>query len=123
MARALLADLGALDAAGAITPHGRAMARLGQHPRLSHLSVRQFPFFVEIIGQLSGGLPMGQNELLRPSDLHISAAGRALTDACAELLEADLTAVRADLIAALAQGRWPSETLHDAELDAIRRAP
>ena len=28
-------DLGALDgAAGAITPHGRAMARLGQHPRL-----------------------------------------------------------------------------------------
>jgi ATP-dependent helicase HrpB len=39
-ARALLADLGAIDAAGAITPHGRAMARLGQHPRLAHLVVK-----------------------------------------------------------------------------------
>ncbi len=36
-ARGLLADLGALDAGGAITAHGRAMARLGQHPRLAHL--------------------------------------------------------------------------------------
>jgi ATP-dependent helicase HrpB len=39
-ARALLADLGALDATGAITPHGRAMARLGQHPRLAHLVLK-----------------------------------------------------------------------------------
>jgi ATP-dependent helicase HrpB len=36
-ARALLVDLDALDPSGAITPHGRAMARLGQHPRLAHL--------------------------------------------------------------------------------------
>jgi ATP-dependent helicase HrpB len=39
-ARALLADLGALDEAGMITPHGRAMARLGQHPRLAHLVLK-----------------------------------------------------------------------------------
>ena len=39
-ARALLADLGAVDEAGAITPHGRAMARLGQHPRLAHLVLK-----------------------------------------------------------------------------------
>lgn len=39
-ARALLLDLGALDAAGAITPHGRAMVRLGQHPRLAHLVLK-----------------------------------------------------------------------------------
>ena len=39
-ARALLADLGALDNAGAITAHGRAMARLGQHPRLAHLVLK-----------------------------------------------------------------------------------
>ena len=63
---------------------------------------------------------MGQNELLRPFDLGIKSAGRALTDACAELLDADLTEMRAELIAALARGRWPSETLHDVELDAIR---
>ena len=39
-ARALLVDLGALDVSGAITPHGRAMARLGQHPRLAHLVLK-----------------------------------------------------------------------------------
>jgi ATP-dependent RNA helicase HrpB len=39
-ARTLLLDLGAIDAAGAITPHGRAMARLGQHPRLAHLVIK-----------------------------------------------------------------------------------
>ena len=39
-ARSLLADLGALDAADAITAHGRAMARLGQHPRLAHLVLK-----------------------------------------------------------------------------------
>lgn len=36
-ARALLADLGALDGAGRITDHGRALARLPLHPRLGHM--------------------------------------------------------------------------------------
>jgi ATP-dependent helicase HrpB len=36
-ARALLADLGALDAAGRITAHGRALASLPLHPRLGHM--------------------------------------------------------------------------------------
>jgi ATP-dependent helicase HrpB len=39
-ARALLADLGALDAAGAVTDHGRAMAALPLHPRLAHMLLR-----------------------------------------------------------------------------------
>jgi ATP-dependent helicase HrpB len=38
-ARALLADLGALDAHGRITAHGRALARLPVHPRLGHMLV------------------------------------------------------------------------------------
>lgn len=38
-ARALLADLGALDAAGHITPHGRRLAALPLHPRLGHMLV------------------------------------------------------------------------------------
>lgn len=38
--RALLADLGAIDASGAITAHGRAMVRLGQHPRIAHLVLK-----------------------------------------------------------------------------------
>jgi ATP-dependent helicase HrpB len=36
-ARELLAELGALDAAGRVSPHGRRMARLGLHPRLAHM--------------------------------------------------------------------------------------
>ncbi|AHM04149.1 ATP-dependent helicase HrpB [Roseibacterium elongatum DSM 19469] len=36
-ARALLQGLGALDAAGRITAHGRALVRLPLHPRLGHL--------------------------------------------------------------------------------------
>ncbi|SFA54445.1 ATP-dependent helicase HrpB [Paracoccus halophilus] len=36
-ARALLRDLGALDAGGRITDHGRALAALPLHPRLAHM--------------------------------------------------------------------------------------
>jgi ATP-dependent helicase HrpB len=36
-ARDLLAQLGALDAQGRPTAHGRAMSRLGLHPRLAHM--------------------------------------------------------------------------------------
>ncbi len=38
-ARDLLERLGALDEAGAITAHGRAMAGFGAHPRLSHMMI------------------------------------------------------------------------------------
>ena len=76
--------------------------------------------FAEGIGQLVGGLPMGQNEMFRPADLGLGAAARTLAEACASLLDADHAATRADAAAALAAGQWPSETLHDADLDAIR---
>ena len=36
-ARALLADLGALDDQGRITPHGTALAAIPAHPRLAHM--------------------------------------------------------------------------------------
>lgn len=39
-ARALLADLQALDGAGRITDHGRALAALPLHPRLGHMLLR-----------------------------------------------------------------------------------
>ena len=39
-ARALLEGLGALDGAGAVTSHGRAMAELPAHPRLAHMLLR-----------------------------------------------------------------------------------
>ncbi len=37
--RDLLTRLDAIDAGGAITPHGRAMARLALHPRLAHMTL------------------------------------------------------------------------------------
>jgi (2S)-methylsuccinyl-CoA dehydrogenase len=76
--------------------------------------------FAETVAQLSGGLPMGQNELLRPADLGLSDAGRDLADACASLVEADLAPLRAEVAAELAQGIWPSESLDDPDLDTIR---
>ncbi len=39
-ARGLLIQLGALDRSGAPTAHGKAMSRLGLHPRLSHMVMR-----------------------------------------------------------------------------------
>lgn len=39
-ARELLRGLGALDAHGAITPHGKAIAELGLHPRLAHMVLK-----------------------------------------------------------------------------------
>ncbi len=76
--------------------------------------------FAETVGQLVGGLPMGQNEIVRPADLGLGAAARTLADACAALLDADLRPHRAALAASLADGHWPSESLHDGELDTIR---
>ncbi|MEB3103697.1 ATP-dependent helicase HrpB [Ferviditalea candida] len=42
-ARELLAQLGALDGSGALTPHGRRMAELGLHPRLAHMILKAIP--------------------------------------------------------------------------------
>ncbi|PKP96747.1 MAG: acyl-CoA dehydrogenase, partial [Alphaproteobacteria bacterium HGW-Alphaproteobacteria-13] len=89
----------------------------GANPLDAHIATLAF---AEGIGQLAGGLPMGQNELFRPADLGLGAAARTLADACADLLDADHAATRAAVAAALAEGHWPSETLHDADLDTIR---
>ena len=94
-----------LEAGGGADPLDAAVARLA---------------FAETVAQLVGGLPMGQNEIVRPADLGLSAAARDLAAACADLLEADHAEARAEIAAALAVGHWPSETLHDPELDAVR---
>ena len=79
-----------------------------------------FLAFAETLGQLTGGLPMGQNELLRPGDLGLGQTSRDLAHACAELVEGDHSGVRATVAAALAEGQWPSEGLGATELDTIR---
>lgn len=76
--------------------------------------------FAETLAQLVGGLPMGQNEIFRPADLGVGAAARDLAAAVSEFLDADLAELRARLALALADGQWPTETLLDSDLDAIR---
>jgi (2S)-methylsuccinyl-CoA dehydrogenase len=76
--------------------------------------------FAETLGQLVGGLPMGQNEIFRPVDLGLSAAAQSIAKDCAFWLDSDQAKTRAAVAQALADGQMPSEALHDAELDAIR---
>lgn len=76
--------------------------------------------FAETLAQLVGGLPMGQNEIMRPADLDLGEQARALAAACAGLLDSDHAATRAELASALAAGQWPSEGLGGADLDTIR---
>ena len=76
--------------------------------------------FAETLGQLTGGLPMGQNEIFRPVDLGVSTAAHALAQDCADWLGNDQSETRSAVAGALADGQMPSERLHDAALDAIR---
>ncbi len=76
--------------------------------------------FAETIAQMVGGLPMGQNELFRPADLGLGREARDLAGACAAVLDVDHAEARAQVAKALVEGQWPSESLGDADLDAIR---
>lgn len=85
-ARALLADLGAIDGGGRITPHGRAMVRLGQHPRIAHLVLkgrekghgRVAALIAAILGERDFlRLPPGQRDVDLRHRVDIALAGRA----------------------------------------------
>ena len=67
-ARDLLERLGAVDAGGRITPHGREMARLAVHPRLAHMLLR---------ARATGSLPLAADlaALLSERDLLRGTAG------------------------------------------------
>jgi ATP-dependent helicase HrpB len=67
-ARDLLGELGALDAAGRITPHGKAMARLAMHPRLAHMAIEGRRLGL-------GGLACDLAALLAERDVLRAAAG------------------------------------------------
>lgn len=72
-ARALLTDLGALDGAGHITAHGRALARLPLHPRLGHMTV-------EAGRRGAGALAADLAALLQARDPLRGRGGRAPVD-------------------------------------------
>ena len=77
----------------------------------------------EHLAQVLGGLPMSQNELIRPADLGASEAAADLRDdpAVAAFIDYGNSAEnRASLAAALSEGWRPAETLGDETLDMIR---
>lgn len=75
---------------------------------------------VEILAQLAGGLPMGQNEIFRPEDLGLEQAAQGLRAAIGRVQRDDPRVLRARLVEHLTQDLWPTETFHDPELDAVR---
>jgi ATP-dependent helicase HrpB len=60
----LLERLGAVEAGGRITAHGRAMAGLGMHPRLAHLLLRSVELGSLPLGALLAAL-LSERDLLR----------------------------------------------------------
>ncbi len=75
--------------------------------------------FGETIAQLLGGIPMGQNEIVRPADLGIAEAAQTL--AATKGMENGNTAInRAALIAFIRDGGSIDDSLGDATLDTIR---
>ena len=97
-----------LDAEGALAPIDALVLRVG---------------FGEYLAQLAYALPMSQNELVRPIDLGVADAARALAaDAAVEwfLAEGNNAATRAALMALIEADARPSEGLGDETLDMVR---
>ena len=77
----------------------------------------------EYLAQLIGGLPMGQNEIVRPADLGTEDAADTLAHdpAIRAFLRRGNTApARAELARMIADGWRPNESLGDETLDMIR---
>ncbi len=82
-AQDLLRQLGAIDAAGAITAHGRAMVRLPLHPRLAHMVVKAHELgaaqsAAETAAMISerDGLPRDTSADIEARLLHVRGAAR-----------------------------------------------
>lgn len=79
--------------------------------------------FGEYLAQLVGGLPMSQNEFLRPADADVEEAAKTLrSDAAVAwfLRHGNSSANRAALVERLAGARGVSESAGDELLDSIR---
>ncbi|MBV9774215.1 MAG: ATP-dependent helicase HrpB, partial [Gemmatimonadetes bacterium] len=106
-ARELLAQLGALDHAGAITPHGRRMAGLALHPRLAHLLLRGAELGL-------GGTACDLAALLSERDLFRGDGGEVDVD-----LRLRLEALRAARGGGRPHGSWRGHTLDRGTLHRV----
>ena len=76
----LLKRLGALDAVERITAHGRAMARLGLHPRLAHMVLRGKALGLGVLACSLAAL-LSERDILRgPKDADVRLRLEALAD-------------------------------------------
>lgn len=131
-ARGLLGDLGALDAAGRITGHGRKLAALPVHPRLAHMLVAAA---AEGVGALAAALAalVEARDPLRAAgaDLGLRLAALRKPDGLPDPARAALAAIRAEAarLRALVPGKSggglsPGATLSLAYPDRIgKRRP
>jgi ATP-dependent helicase HrpB len=106
-ARELLAELGALDPVGRVTPHGRAMAELAMHPRLAHMVLRARELGLGELGCRIAAL-LAERDILR-SDGGVPDAD----------LRARLEIVADRSAGADASAERPSD--HRVDRDALRR--
>ncbi len=93
----------------------------GRHGEIEELVLKIG--FGEYLSQLIGGVPMSQNEMVRPGELGLQEAAAALAadPAAAQFLaEGNSATNRAALAELLAQGQVPDESLDDETLDLIR---
>ncbi|MBM3594836.1 MAG: acyl-CoA dehydrogenase [Alphaproteobacteria bacterium] len=93
----------------------------GRHGEIEQLVLRIG--FGEYLAQLLGGVPMSQNEMVRPGELGLDDAAQALAAdpaASAFLKDGNTTETRAALAGLLSQGLVPDESLDDETLDMIR---
>jgi (2S)-methylsuccinyl-CoA dehydrogenase len=78
----------------------------------------------EYCAQLFGGVPMSQNEYVRPAELGLAdAAARLAADPAAAsfMAEGNVAKKRAALVALIVADRRPCETLDDETLDMVRQ--
>lgn len=125
-ARALLRRLGALGADGAVTPHGRAMAGLGLHPRLAHMALKARELGLQGLGCELAAL-LGERDVLRAAegaapnaDLRLRV--EALRNAVGEARSLGLRADPAALARVRAEASWWMRELGSNRLDTGRQA-
>ncbi len=124
-ARALLRRLGALGADGAVTPHGRAMATLGLHPRLAHMALKARELGLQGLGCQLAAL-LGERDVLRAAegaapnaDLRLRV--EALRNAGGEARSLGLRADPAALARVRAEASWWLRELGSTRLEACRQ--
>lgn len=92
----------------------------GDFDRLSECAI--IIAFSEYLGQLIGGVPMTQNEIVRPPEVDLSkaAADLAANDCVVKFVTADWSRERAELTRLLTEGHRLHDGLGDGTLDSFR---